>query len=252
MGVLKAGSNFSPSSTAFFRKTWKLRRNEVLENALNSFREYRYGAYSASHLSTTKHPCSFRVTPKEWSSTSRFPWRTVTGELKSRGDDAQTTCVWHDRHQSRDISGARPALVCTELLAGCSGVREGGEGLLDPGWLPGSSPRRATDTSSRSGADAAAETSPLLRGRFINGGSAGCGNPSWIAMYLLYCKNVLHRRSVAKTTYTAPQQKKQQQKIFAAPQSLWTQVAYTQMVPMPWLIKKLEYTPTDNWDLTDL
>lgn len=34
VGVLKAGSNFSPSSTAFFRKIWKLRRKKVLENSL--------------------------------------------------------------------------------------------------------------------------------------------------------------------------------------------------------------------------
>lgn len=34
VGVLKAGSNFSPSSTAFFRKIWKSRRNKVLGNAL--------------------------------------------------------------------------------------------------------------------------------------------------------------------------------------------------------------------------
>lgn len=165
------------------------------------------------------------------------------------------TCIWHDQHQARDgTAGLAP--VCAELLAHCLLCLPGTPGS-ERGLFSGYAARPRLAGRQLASPPTAVGMQPqkcrlcsvwglLTVAKRVMGTRAGL---------LCACRtaDMLHRQSAAKPHHP-PQKKKKKNYIFAAPQSLGTciHLAYTQIVPMPWFIKKLEYIPAGNWDFTYL
>lgn len=143
-----------------------------------------------------KHPCSCRVTSKEWSSTVCFPLHLVRRELTQQ-DHTVTTPRWPAPGTTGTKPGppAQPApiLQSRSHTPGCPCQAPCAQGrgheprmLLQPGWLTSSSLPQAPHPPGAWGCSC--RKPPLLSVRFINRSSAHCRSLGCIATWVLYCQ----------------------------------------------------------------
>lgn len=143
-----------------------------------------------------KHPCSFRVMSKGWSSTACFPLHLVRRE-RTQQDHTVTMPRWPapgittiEHHQYSQTQQCRAGYALLAAPARCPVLRAGATSqgccCIPAGWPADPCPERHVLLECR---DAGAGRPPLLSLRFINRGSACCGSLGCITTYLLYCQS---------------------------------------------------------------